>query len=426
MIAIMAITGACSRHAPTQQAGPPPEVGVVTVRAQDVPLEVVLPGRTSPFSISDVRPQVAGIVQARLFREGADVREGQALYQIDPSTYQAAVNEARAQLANAQATVGANLAKAERYRRLLQIGAVSQQDYEAADSAYRQSVATVQQSQALLQSAQINLGYTKIRAPISGRIGRSAFTEGALVTAGQADALTTIQKLDPIFVDMTQSTAELLNLEHDIAQGEVRNAGALRARVRLVLEDGRIYPEIGNLEFTDVTVDQTSGTVTLRALFPNPNNVLLPGMYVRARVIEGVAHNAVLAPQQGVAHDPKGNATALVVNKQGRVEQRPLEIARAVDDSWLVTKGLSSGDRVIIEGTQKVRPGMPVRAVPARVPQTAPGPMALNQGSSAKGPGPATSPQMAPGPMALNPGSNGAAPPRASDQQARMTRPARD
>jgi membrane fusion protein (multidrug efflux system) len=359
----MTALAACGPHGPPP-AKPPPEVGVVVMKAQPVPLQTELPGRTSPFAISQVRPQVGGIILARLFQEGAVVHAGQLLYRIDPAPYRAAADQAKGVLASAEANLVTLKLKAERLAQLLKTDSIARQDYDDAQAAYGQGQAVVQQDKAALQTAQINLGYTEIKAPISGRIGVSAYTQGALVTPGQTEALTSIQTLDPIYVDLTQSTTELLRLERDIAAGQVRK-GPLSAKARLVLEDGAAYPLDGRLEFTDVTVDPASGAVTMRALFPNPRGMLLPGMYARAQIVEAVDENGILVPQQGVTRDPKGAASALVVNAQGKVETRPLQIAQAVGPNWLVTQGLAAGDRVIIEGLQQVQPGMAVKAVAA-------------------------------------------------------------
>jgi membrane fusion protein (multidrug efflux system) len=341
---------------------------VITLQPQPVTLETELPGRTSPITTSDVRPQVSGIILKRLFQEGANVRAGQELYDIDPRPYQAAVDQTRGQLANAEANLTTTKLKAERYGDLIKINAVSRQDYDDARAAAQQAQASVTQMRAALRAAQINLDYTRVTAPISGRIGRSTFTPGALVTASQTDALTTIQQLDPIYVDLSQSSAALLRLERRLAHGQLRNPAAAEAKVSLVLEDGSPYPLEGRLEFTDVTVDQNSGTVNLRAVFPNPNRILLPGMYVRAHITEGVAPAGILAPQRAVSRDPKGGGTAYVVDAQGHAQMRTLTIVRAVGDSWLVTRGLSAGDRLIVDGLQRVHPGAPVHPVPFKAP----------------------------------------------------------
>jgi len=363
---------------PQQKQGTP-EVGVVVVEPQAVALQTELPGRTAPFAISDVRPQIGGIVQARLFVEGADVKAGQVLYQIDPATYRAAYDQAAAQLASAKANVVTTKAKADRYGDLVKMNGVSKQDYDDANAAWLQAAAAVQQDQAALQSAKINLDYTKITAPISGRIGRSTFTKGALVTPGQTDALTTVQTLDPIYVDISQSTSDLLKLRRSLAEGSLTSGGPASTEISLKLEDGSDYPLKGKLQFTDVTVDQTTGTVTLRAIFPNPNGVLLPGMYVRAEVPEGGKPSAILAPQQGVSRDAAGRPVAMVVDASGRARTRVLTTGDAVGDKWLVLDGLNAGDRLIVEGLQRVKPGQPVHAVPAGSPPP-PGPAQPGQG----------------------------------------------
>ncbi len=354
----------------------PPEVGVVVLHPESVTLTAELAGRTAPFVISEVRPQVNGIIKARRFKEGANVKVGDVLYEIDPATYQAAVDVAKAQLANAEANLKTLELKAQRSARLVVSGWVSKEANDDAQAAYHQAVATVAQQKANLQSATINLGYTRITAPIAGRIGVSAVTAGALVTASQTTPLTTIQTLDPIYVDVEQSTAELLALRHAMSQGKMHNDNAAAAEVALRLEDGTDYPSKGKLELTDVTVDQNTGAVTLRAVFPNPDGTLLPGMYVRAIVAEGVANGAILAPQQGVTRNEKGQPTAMVVDGQGKAEQRVLQTSRVIGDRWLVSSGLNDGDRLIVEGLLKVQPGKPVNAVPAGSspkPQASPG-----------------------------------------------------
>ena len=348
-------------------ARPPqtPEAGYVEMQAKAQPLATELPGRTSPLAISEVRPQVNGIILERQFTEGSNVKKGQLLYRIDPAPYRAAVDQAKAQLANVESNLVTVKLKAERYADLVKIKAVAQQDYDDAEAAFRQGQASVQQAKAALQTAQINLGYTDIRAPISGRIGVSAVTQGALATSGQTNALTTIQTLDPIYVDVTQSSAELLRLEHDIRSGMARKDAPLSARVRLTLEDGSAYPLEGKLQFTDVTVDPSSGAVTIRAVFPNPQGTLLPGMFVRAQVTEALVPDAILVPQPAVTRDTKGGASVLVVGAQNKVERRAIETGPAVGSNWLAIKGLASGDKVITEGLQRVQAGMTVRPVPA-------------------------------------------------------------
>jgi membrane fusion protein (multidrug efflux system) len=361
-LAAIAAVG-CSKPPPRPPAVP--EAGFVVMRAQAQPLTTELPGRTSPLAISEVRPQVNGIIQERLFTEGSTVSKGQPLYRIDPAPYRATVDNARAQLANVEANLTSVRLKAQRYADLVKIKAVSQQDYDDAEAAAGQAAASVQQARAAVRTAEINLGYTEIKAPISGRIGVSSLTQGALATANQTTALTTIQTLDPIYVDVTQSSAELLRLERDIRMGLAQKDAPLSAKVKLMLEDGSTYPQEGKLQFTDVTVDPSSGAVTIRAVFPNPRGTLLPGMFVRAIITEAVAPDAILVPQQGVSRDPKGGATVLVVNGQNKAELRPIEIGQAAGANWIVTKGLQPGDKVITEGLQRIRDGAAVRPVPA-------------------------------------------------------------
>ena len=354
--------------APKKAAPPPqgpPTVGVVTLEPQTVELTNELPGRTAAFETADVRPQVGGVILKRLFVEGALVRKGQPLYLIDPAPYRAALDQARAQLTNAQALVVTNKAKADRYGDLVKINAVARQDYDDAVAAYRQSAASVAQQRAAVEAAQINLGYTHVTAPISGRIGRSAVTVGGLATPGQTTALTTIQNFDPIYVDLTQSAPEVMRLRQDIARGSLGASGEAGVAVHLKLDDGVVYPMDGRLKFTDVTVDQSTGSVTLRAEFPNPRGFLLPGLYVRAVIVEGVDRNAILAPQLGVARNEKGSPTAMVVGPDGKVQQRDIVTSRTIGDQWLVTSGLAAGDRLIVDGLQSVKPNMPVKVVAA-------------------------------------------------------------
>lgn len=345
----------------------PPEVGVVEVQPQKVALTTELAGRTSAYMVSEVRPQVGGIIQKRLFTEGGDVAAGQPLYQIDPATYQAAFESAKASMAKAEANLASTRSKASRYEELVAIKAVSQQDNDDAQAALKQGLADVAATKAAVETARINLAYTKVAAPIAGRIGRSTVTPGALVTASQQSALATVQQLDPIYVDVTQSSAELLRLKRDLTSGKLKKAGAAQAAVKLVLEDGSAYPLTGKLQFSDVTVDQGTGTIMLRAVFPNPKGDLLPGMYVRTVLEEGVDEQAILAPQQGVSRDTKGNPTAMVVGADSKVEQRTLKTSRVMGDKWLISEGLKAGDKLIIDGLQKIRPGMPVKPVPATV-----------------------------------------------------------
>jgi len=353
----------CGKKQPP--AGPPqgpPEVGVLTVQTQRVALTTELSGRTAPQQIAEVRPQVGGIVQKRLFTEGSDVKAGQALYQIDPATYQAAFASARASEARAEANLIPARLKEGRYKDLVKIKAVSQQDYDDAYALLKQAEADVASTKAALETARINLAYTRITAPISGRIGRSAITDGALVTASQPTALATIQQLGSMYVDVTQSSSDLLKLKQNLANGVMKKSDS--TRVKLLLEDGSTYPLTGTLKFSEVTVDQSTGSVTLRAVFPNPKQALLPGMFVRAVLEEGVDENAILIPQRGVTRNPKGDAMVMTVGAEEKVEPRPIKVVRTVGDSWLVSDGLKAGDRVILEGLQKARPGTQVKAVP--------------------------------------------------------------
>ena len=340
----------------------PADVGVITVRTQPTTLTMELSGRTSASLVSEVRPQVNGVIQQRLFQEGANVRAGQPLYQIDPAIYRAALDSATAALAQAQANATSARLKAGRYRELVAVNAVSKQDNDDAQAAAQAAQATVEAQRAAVQQARINLDYTKVRAPVSGRISRSAVTPGALVTANQATPLTTVQNLDTIYVDVTQSAADLLKLRQAMAKGSVD--APTSAAVRLVLEDGSLYPIPGRLTFSDITVDPGTGSVGLRATFPNPNGALLPGLYVRARLEQGVATEAILVPQAAVSRDPKGGATVYVVDAAGKAQLRNIAVSRTVGDQWLVSGGLKPGERVIVEGLQKVRPGAAVKAAP--------------------------------------------------------------
>jgi membrane fusion protein (multidrug efflux system) len=395
------------------QSQPPPfvpEVATVTVSAQSVVLTTELPGRTSPFLVAEIRPQVNGLIQKRLFTEGADVKAGEALYQIDPAPFQAALDNAAANLTSmqknadrARAVLGTSIAGVTRQRATLdlartnrerfveafkdkavsasqrdsasteaQVAEASLQATEAQVESDRKAVAVAEaailQGEAALETARINLAYTKITAPISGRIGRSSVTVGAIVTAYQPLALATIQQLDPIYVDVRQSTTELLRLRRNLNGGRLNQDGKNQNKVRLMLEEGSEYPLEGTLQFRDVTVDPTTGSVILRVVVPNPEGVLLPGMFVRAVVKEGINKQAILIPQQAVSRDPKGNPFALLVDTEGKVQRRTLTLDRAMGDKWLVAAGLQEGDRVIVEGAQKVRPGAAVKEVPFDVP----------------------------------------------------------
>ncbi len=331
---------------PPQQKMPPAMVGVVVIRETPVTLTTDLPGRTSPFAVSEIRPQVSGIILKRLFVEGSTVKKGDPLYQIDPAPYRAALD-------NALATLASTKAKAERYQRLLSENAIAPQDADDARAAYLQAKANA-------DAARINLDYTRITAPIGGRISASTVTEGALVTAQQATALTTISTLDPIYVDVDQSSAELVALRRAVQAGTINQKGPLTARVSLKLDDGSTYPQEGKLQFTDVTVDPSTGAVRLRAIFPNPDGLLLPGLYVRATINQGVDPHGILAPQQGVGHNEKGLPTALVVDDKNIARLRVLKTGRAVGGDWQVLDGLKPGDRMIVEGLSKIQPDMPV------------------------------------------------------------------
>ncbi len=346
-------------------AGMAPEVAVEVMREQPVTITTELPARTSPYLVAEVRPQVNGIIQKRQFTEGDDVKAGDLLYQIDPAPYQASYDNARAALAKAEANLPAIRSRAERYKELVEIKAVSRQDYDDAAASLRQAQADVEVYKAAVETARINLAYTQIKAPISGRIGKSMVTVGALAAAYQGVAMTTIQQLDPIYVDATRSSANLLYLKQNMAAGRIKGAGSEQARVKLVLEDGTVYPFEGTLKFSDVTVEPSTGSFILRMVFPNEKHTLLPGMYVRALVREGVVDRAILVPQQAVSRDPKGNPVVSIVDASDKVDMRMITVERAIGDKWLVTSGLKPGDRVITEGIQRVRPGMPVKVASA-------------------------------------------------------------
>lgn len=358
------MTTSCAKPPQAPPKAGPPEVGVVSIQPQRVAITTELLGRTSAFMVAEVRPQVGGIIRKRVFTEGSDVKAGQVLYQIDPAAYQAAFASAKAAEARAEANLIPALLKEERYRDLVKIKAVSQQDFDDAHAALKQAEADVAATKAAVETARINLAYTKVTAPISGRIGRSTITDGALVTASQPVALATIQQLGSMYVDVTQSSAELLKLKQNLASGLMKNSGSAQARVKLLLEDGSAYPLPGVLKFSEVTVDPSTGSVTLRAVFPNPKQALLPGMFVRAILEEGISEQAILVPQRGVTRNPKGEAMVMVVGAEEKVEPRIIKVVRTVGDSWLVSDGLKAGDRVILEGLQKARPGTSVKAVP--------------------------------------------------------------
>ncbi|WP_455924543.1 efflux RND transporter periplasmic adaptor subunit [Pseudomonas putida] len=344
--ALACLLAGCNQEAaaPAQQT---PQVGVVTLHPQSYALTTEVPGRVTAFRVAEVRPQVDGVILSRLFKEGSDVKAGQQLYQIDPSVYEATLASAKASLASAKSL-------ADRYKQLISEQAVSRQEYDNAK-------ATELQDEATLMTAQINMRYTKVLAPIDGRIGRSSVTEGALVTSAQTDAMATIQQLDPIYVDVTESSANLLKLRKELASGQLQKAGDNAAKVKLTLEDGSSFNQDGTLEFSEVSVDESTGSVTLRAKFANPDHTLLPGMFVHAQLQAGVAATAILAPQQGVTHDLKGTPTALVVNADNKVELRELKADRTAGTDWLIQDGLHDGDRIITEGLQYVHPGDTVK-----------------------------------------------------------------
>ena len=336
-----------------------PEVTVFTVTPKPLAITTELPGRTSPYLVAEVRPQVGGVIQKRLFVEGTDVKQGVSLYQIDPAIYQASYNSAKAALDKAQANLLTTQPKAQRYKELLTIEGVSHQDNDDANAANEQAKADIESAQAALETASINLKYTKVSSPISGRISQSTVTQGALVAVGQTNALTTVQQLDPIYVDLTQSSNDLMKLKQRMDSGLLKKTSDGQAKVTLLLADGSQYSLPGKLQFSDVTVDPSTGNVLLRALFPNPKGDLLPGMYVRAVLQSGIDDTAILVPQQGVTRNQQGQATTLLLNTAGMVEQRIITTSDTVGNQWLVTSGLKTGDRVIVEGLQKVKPGQP-------------------------------------------------------------------
>lgn len=349
--------------------GPPPapgtpEVGILAMQAQRVVFSTELPGRTAPFMIAEIRPQVSGIVQKRSFTEGSTVKAGQVLYLIDPATYRATYNSDLAALAKAEASLTSVRLKNERYKELAALDAVSRQDYDDAVSSLGESRADVASAKANVESSRINLAYTQVNAPITGRIGKSGITPGALVTANQTSTMATIQQLDPIYVDVTQPSAALLRLKKSLSNGEIQKSGATAAKVRLKLEDGSLYPLEGTLEFSDVTVDQDTGAITLRAVFPNPNADLLPGMYVRAVLEEGFKEQGLLVPQQAVSRDSTGKPMAYVVGKDNTLERRELTTDRAIGDQWLISSGLNVGDQLVVDGQQRASAGVKVKTVP--------------------------------------------------------------
>jgi len=364
LIPTLGVAPGCKQAPAAAPAMGPVEVGVVTLAPEPVTRLRELPGRTSPFRVAEVRARVNGIVLERLFEEGSDVKQGQPLFRIDPLPYQAALDSAEATLARALATEQSRRLLAGRYTELLETKAVSQQEFDDAAAAFKAATADVAAGKAAVQAARINLGYTRMTSPIAGRIGRSEVTEGAYVQQGQATLMATVQQLDPIYVDLTQSSAEALKLQRQLESGALVRSGE-GAKVRLVLEDGTVYAEDGTLQFSGVTVNPGTGSITLRALFPNPKKELLPGMFVRARLEEGTTPEALLVPQGAVRRDSQGNASVMVVGDGNQVEVRQVEAPHAIGNRWQVTRGLSAGDRVIVEGLQKIRPGSPVVPVPA-------------------------------------------------------------
>ena len=359
-----ALLVACGQGGQQQaKTGSAPAVSVVTIEPQKLTLSTLLPGRTAPMRIAEIRPQVNGLIQRRLFTEGSEVKAGQVLYQIEPAPFQAALDTARAGLTRAEASRNALKAKAERVKELLTDQAVSQQDYDDADAALKQVDADIASWKAQIETARINLGYTKVVAPIAGRIGKSSVTDGALVTAYQATALASIRQFDPIYVDVTQSTSDLLRLRRRVEAGRLQAQGAGLDKVRLILEDGTPYEQEGTLQFRDVSVEPSTGSVVLRMIFPNPKGILLPEMFVRAEIKEGSNDAAICVPQQSVMRNTKGEPYAFVVNAENKVEMRPLTLEREVGDQWLVNSGVKAGDRVVVEGVQTLqmlRPGTPV------------------------------------------------------------------
>ncbi|HFL2912998.1 TPA: multidrug efflux RND transporter periplasmic adaptor subunit AcrA [Salmonella enterica] len=355
----LALTG-CDDKQDQQGGQQMPEVGVVTLKTEPLQIATELPGRTVAYRIAEVRPQVSGIILKRNFVEGSDIEAGVSLYQIDPATYQATYDSAKGDLAKAQAAANIAELTVKRYQKLLGTQYISKQEYDQALADAQQATAAVVAAKAAVETARINLAYTKVTSPISGRIGKSSVTEGALVQNGQASALATVQQLDPIYVDVTQSSNDFLRLKQELANGSLKQENG-KAKVDLVTSDGIKFPQSGTLEFSDVTVDQTTGSITLRAIFPNPDHTLLPGMFVRARLQEGTKPTALLVPQQGVTRTPRGDATVLVVGADNKVETRQIVASQAIGDKWLVTDGLKAGDRVVVSGLQKVRPGAQVK-----------------------------------------------------------------
>ncbi len=383
--ALVALTlASCGKKSPEPPKAGPPRVSIVELEPQDVVLKTELPGRTTAFKVADVRPQVGGLVRSQPFREGSDVKAGQLLYLIEPATFRASVANAEATLGKAEASLVSTRLKADRYKELLTIQAVSKQDTDDAAALVQQGLADIAADRALLATQRINLAWTRVTSPISGRIGKSTVTQGALVSADQTTALATVQQLDPIYVDLTQSSEAVMRLRREFAEGTLASGGADAAKVTLLLNDGTPYSHTGTLRFTDVTVDSNTSAVTLRAVFPNPKGELLPGLYVRAVIEEGVKRGALLVPQPAVARNDAGNPVAYAVAAGNKLEQRALVTERAVGNQWLVTSGLKAGDRVVVEGLQNARAGAVVAVVPA------------GAASAAGTPGGASSPPQAP------------------------------
>lgn len=355
IISALLLTG-CDNSGDQQAQPQAPQVSVHVVHSEPLSVTTELLGRTSAFRVAEVRPQVSGIILKRNFVEGSDIKAGESLYQIDPATYQAAWNSAKGDEAKAEAAAAIAHLTVKRYVPLLGTQYISQQEYDQAVATARQADADVVAAKAAVESARINLAYTKVTSPIDGRIGKSTVTEGALVTNGQADAMATVQQLDPIYVDVTESSNDFMRLKQESLQ-----RGDDSKSVQLIMENGQPYSLKGSLQFSDVTVDESTGSITLRAVFPNPQHTLLPGMFVRARIDEGVNPQAILVPQQGVTRTPRGDATVMIVNAQNRVENREVTAAQAIGDKWLITGGLQNGDKVIVSGLQKVRPGITVK-----------------------------------------------------------------
>ncbi|UQI36488.1 efflux RND transporter periplasmic adaptor subunit [Citrobacter freundii] len=361
IIVSAALLAGCNDQGETQAHPAEPQVIVHVVEKAPLAVTTELPGRTTAFRIAEVRPQVSGIVLKRNFTEGSDIEAGQSLYQIDPATYQADYDSAKGELAKSEAAAAIAHLTVKRYVPLVGTKYISQQEYDQAIADARQADASVIAAKAAVEGARINLAYTKVTSPISGRIGKSNVTEGALVTNGQATELATVQQLDPIYVDVTQSSNDFMRLKQSVEQGSLHK-DSTSSTVELVMENGQSYPLKGSLQFSDVTVDESTGSITLRAVFPNPEHTLLPGMFVRARIDEGVQPNAILVPQQGVTRTPRGDATVMVVNDKSQVESRAVVAAQAIGDKWLISEGLQPGDKVIVSGLQKAHPGVQVKA----------------------------------------------------------------